>query len=131
MLIWAGNLSDEIPFYLRRVQGGWESVAIAVAVFGFFVPFWFLLFRPLKRNPRTLAAIAGWIIVMHLVHVYWLVVPPFAPGGPSPTLADLLCLIVLGVVWLAVFVRELRRGALLARSDVRLTPALEAAHEAA
>lgn len=131
MLIWAGNLSDEIPFYLRRVQGGWEPVAIAVAVFGFFVPFWFLLFRPLKRNPRTLAAIASWIIVMHLVNVYWLVVPPFAPGGPSPTIADLLWLLVIGVVWLAAFIRELRRRPLLAVNDVRLTPALEAVHEAA
>jgi hypothetical protein len=130
LLIWAGNLTEEIPFYLRRVEGGWEPVAIAVAVLGFFVPFWFLLFRPLKRNPRTLALIALLILVMHLVDVYWLVVPPSAPAGPAPTIFDGLALVVLGGMWLATFTWQLRARPLLPDNDVRLI-ALEAVRETA
>ena len=131
LLIWAGNLSDEIPFYLRRADGGWQPVATFVAVAGFFVPFWFLLFRPLKRNPRTLAWIAGLVVVMHVVDVYWLIAPPFEPAGPSPNVLDVVALVVLGVVWLAALVWRLRAQPLLARNDIRIQAALEAAHETA
>ena len=130
LLIWAGNLSDEIPFYLRRVEAGWEPVAIAVAVLGFGVPFWFLLFRSLKRNPRTLASLALLVLVMHLVDVYWLVAPPFEPAGPAPTLLDAMALVGLGCVWAVVFIWQLRARPLLPDNDVRLI-ALEAAHETA
>lgn len=131
MLIWAGNLSDEIPFYLRRTVGGWEPVAIGVAVLGFFVPFWFLLFRAIKRNPRTLASVAVLVLLMRVVDVYWLVAPPFLPAGPAPNVADLLALVVLGAIWLGVFGWQVRRRPLLPRNDLRLVGSVEAAHEAA
>ena len=83
LLIWAGNLSDEIPWYVRRVEGGWLWVAVGLAGLGFGVPFGCLLFRPLKRNRRALARIAALVIVMQLVNAYWLVEPPFEPGGPA------------------------------------------------
>ena len=83
MLIWAGNLPDEITWYVRRAEGGWEPLAWTLAGLGFLVPFWLLLFRRLKRNPRWLGSIAGLLIVMQLVAVYWLVEPAFAPDGPA------------------------------------------------
>jgi hypothetical protein len=131
LLIWAGNLSDEIPWYLERTQGAWLPVAVLLAVGGFAVPFWFLLFRPLKRNPRTLAAIAGLLVVMHLVDVYWLIAPPFQPGGPSLTWLDLTATLGIGGVWLAIFVWQLGVRPLLAPNDPRLPIALEAARELA
>jgi hypothetical protein len=131
MLIWAGNLSDEIPWYLRRIDGGWLVVAVVLAGLGFFVPFWFLLFRPLKRNPRTLRLIAALIVVMQVVNVFWLVEPPFEPGGPAPEWLQLTALIGLGGLWLAVFSWQLGERPLLPPNDPRLLPALEAAREPA
>lgn len=131
LLIWAGNLTDEIPWYLRRVEGGWQDVAVVLAVFGFGVPFWFLLFRPLKRNPITLACIATWVMVMHLVDVYWLVEPPFTPAGPNVNWLEVVTLIGIGGVWMATFGWQLGRRPLLAASDPRLSRALEVAHEPA
>ncbi len=85
MLIWAGNLSDEIPWYLARVDGGWRPLALVLVFVGFMLPFFLLLFRPLKRRRGTLAAIAGLVCVTQLAHVYWLVAPPFEPTGrPRP-----------------------------------------------
>ena len=131
MLIWAGNLTDEIPWYLRRIEGSWLIVAIALGALGFLVPFWFLLFRSIKRNPRTLAVIATWLLVMRVVDVYWLVKPPFEPTGPSPSLLDFFAVVGLGGVWLAVFIWQLSTHPLLVRYDSRWQVALtlEAAHE--
>lgn len=127
LLIWAGNLSDEIPWYLRRVQGGWLAVALALATLGFALPFWLLLFRPLKRNPRTLSMVAGLVVVMHVVNVFWLVQPPFAPGGPRLDWLTVAGLVGVGGLWLGVFLWQLGRRPLLAPNDPRLARALEAA----
>jgi hypothetical protein len=131
LLIWAGNLTDEIPWYLRRVEGEWLPVALVLATFGFAIPFWLLLFRPLKRNPRTLSMIAGLIVVMHVVNVFWLVQPPFSPGGPRLDWLTVAALIGVGGLWLAVFLWQLGRRPLLAPNDPRLAQALEAARGAA
>ena len=131
LLIWAGNLSDEIPWYLRRIEGGWLTIAVVLGALGFAVPFWFLLFRPLKRNRRSLASIAGLLVAMHLVDVYWLVEPPFQPGGPIVNWLDLFAVVGFGGVWLAVFTWQLTTRPLLAPNDPRLLHALEVAHEAA
>jgi len=131
LLIWAGNLTDEIPWYVRRVDGGWLPVAVSLGAVGFLVPFWLLLFRPLKRNRRTLAWIAAWILVIHLVDVYWMVEPAFVPEGPAVTVFDLLTLLGLGGIWLATFSWQLSARPLLAPNDPRLAVALEAAREPA
>jgi len=131
LLIWAGNLSDEIPWYLRRVEGGWLPVALVLAGLGFGVPFWFLLFRPIKRNRRTLRLVAALIVVMHLLNVYWLVIPPFEPGGPVFDWLPVAAVVGLGGLWLAVFSWELGARPLLPPNDPRLPRVLEAAREAA
>lgn len=131
MLIWAGNLTDEIPWYLRRIEGSWLIVAILLGGLGFLVPFWFLLFRAIKRNPRTLAAVAALLVVMRFIDAYWLVKPPFEPAGPTPSFLDIFAVIGLGGVWLAVFIWQLTTQPLLVRYDPRLALTLEAAREPA
>ena len=80
LIIWSGNLAEEIPWYLRRLKGGWEYVAFALVVFHFFVPFFALLFRDIKRNSQVILWVALSVIVMHLVDLTWLVLP--ARGEP-------------------------------------------------
>ena len=127
LLIWAGNLSDEIPWYLRRTAGGWLPVAVGIAGLGFGVPFWFLLFRSLKRNPSTLATIAGLVVLVRIVDVFWLIQPPFEPGGPVVTWTDLTALVGFGGLWLAIFVWAISARPLLPLHDPRLPGAMEAA----
>ena len=52
ILFYAGNLPEETVWYVRRTAGGWILTALAIAVFGFVVPFSFLIVRGAKRNPR-------------------------------------------------------------------------------
>jgi hypothetical protein len=131
LLIWAGNLSDEIPWYASRSEGGWLPVAVVVAAVGFFLPWYLLLFRPLKRNRHTLAAIAALLVVMQLVNVFWMVEPPFHPSGPIVDWLDVFAVIGFGGLWLAVFTWRLPTRQLLPAYDPRVRPALEAAREPA
>lgn len=81
LLIWMGNLPDEIAWYSPRVYGGWRWITVALAVLHFAVPFALLLSRDVKRDPRWLAGVASLILVMRLVAIYWDVVPAYEPSG--------------------------------------------------
>ena len=66
LIIWSGNLTEEIPWYLRRTRGGWQWVALALIVFHFFLPFFVLLFRESKRQSASRCCeVALLILVMH------------------------------------------------------------------
>jgi len=77
LLIWAGNLPEEISWYLPRIRGAWGWVALLLVVFQFFVPFSLLLSKDIKQNPRALAATAILILVMRFVDAVWSTAPSF------------------------------------------------------
>jgi len=79
LLIWIAGLPEETPFYITRFKTGWAPLGILLVIGNFFVPFGALLSRSLKRDPRKLAAVAFWLLLVHLVDIYWLVMPTFSP----------------------------------------------------
>ncbi|MDQ6788201.1 MAG: hypothetical protein M3033_15455 [Acidobacteriota bacterium] len=103
LLIWSGNLRDEITWYLPRTAGGWGWIAIGLIVLHFFLPFFLLLSRDLKDKGRTLLGIALLIFALRYVDVFWLVKPAFTPEGLSLSWLDFAAPIGLGGVWLAYF----------------------------
>jgi hypothetical protein len=108
MLMWIGNLPEEIPWYLVRTHGAWKPIAIALALGHFGVPFLILLSAQLKRRPVGLSAVAAWILVIHLVDCYWLIMPELHPGSAMPHLADLTALVGVGGLCAAFVVWRLR-----------------------
>src|SRR5205809_3849881 len=79
LIIWAGNLPEEIPWYLHRGRNGWQWVAAFLALFHFAVPFLLLLGRANKRKKTFLGAIAMAVLLMRWVDLYWLIAPSFLP----------------------------------------------------
>ena len=75
MLIWIANLPEEIPFFITRLNQAWAPVGVVLILGQFFIPFGALLSRSLKRDRRKLAVVAAWILVIHYVDIYWLIVP--------------------------------------------------------
>jgi hypothetical protein len=67
LLIWMGNLPEEVPWYLRRLEDGWQAVGLVLVVFHFALPVVLLRSRDVKRNIRTLAVVAGLALFMRLV----------------------------------------------------------------
>ena len=130
LIIWAGNLPEEIPWYLARLRGGWQFVGLALVLGHFALPFALLLSRDLKRNFKLLAGIAIFILFMRLVDLYWLVAPDFAkassPGGSWLDFAAPLG--VIGI-WLAYFLAQLEKRPLMPLGDPHLEEALEHGRE--
>ncbi len=109
MLIWIANIPEEVPWYILRINGGWKWIGAFLALFHFLVPFFVLLQRGVTRNPRRLAWAAAWILFVHWVDLYWLVMPHLFPDGPSPSLLDLFAFAGVGGVAVA-FTVFLMRG---------------------
>ena len=124
LIIWSGNLPEEIPWYLQRSSGGWQWVALLLFLFHFCLPFLVLLSRGAKRRVRILMTVAATLTVMRLVELFWLVAPAFHPAGFRLHWMDLGAPIGIGGIWIALFVWQLGKRALLPVYDPRLKEAL-------
>jgi hypothetical protein len=107
LIVWSGNLPEEISWYLARFRGGWGWVGASVLLFHFVVPFLLLLSRQANRDPRTLALAAALLLFMRFVDVAWLVLPAFSRGALQFTWMDVAAPVGLGGVWIAFYARNL------------------------
>jgi hypothetical protein len=129
MLIWIANLPYEVVWYTDRSRGGWEWVAWALFVLHFAVPFFLLLQRNVKRDPVSLACVAGLILFMQLVFSDYQVLPAF-PGTTLPEhWMDFVMPFGLGGVWLGYFLWQLGRRPLLPGHDLNQEHALRLRRE--
>jgi hypothetical protein len=112
------------------MRGGWSLVALSLVIFHFALPFLLLLSRDLKRNARRLAMVAGVVLVMRLVDLFWLIAPKFSKGDFLMTWTDVVAPIGIGGLWLAFFLWQLKQRPLIPFNDPQLPEVLEAAHHA-
>ena len=124
LIIWAGDLPSEIPWYLTRLQGGWQYVGLTLVIGHFALPFALLLSRDLKRNFKLLARIAFFVLIMRLVDLYWLVAPAYTKGAFHLHPLDLVAPVAVIGLWLAYFLNELSKRPLLPMSDPEIEEAL-------
>jgi hypothetical protein len=109
LIIWFGNLPSEITWYARRLQDGWQWLALTLVIFHFVVPFLLLLSRDVKRSPPKLAKVAAFLLVMFAVNIYWTVAPALAESGPIWVATNLATLAALAGGLLAVVCWHARR----------------------
>jgi hypothetical protein len=128
LIIWAGNLPEEIPWYMSRLNGGWEYVGLFLVVFQFAIPFALLLSRQLKREARTLVRLASWILFMRMVDIYWHVEPASFPTFHLSWL-HFAVLAGIGGLWMAYFCHTLRSRPLLPVNAPQTLRLLEPSHE--
>ncbi|MDR3746964.1 MAG: hypothetical protein P4M04_02220 [Acidobacteriota bacterium] len=115
LIIWAGNLPEEIGWFLNRIRGGWGIVALVIILFHFALPFALLLSRERKRAGRRLIGLALLLMFMRVVDIYWYVVPNFAHEREHFYLSIWYIVAPIGVggLWLAYFFYNLRQRPLL------------------
>jgi hypothetical protein len=128
LIIWAGNLPEEITWYIRRLNGGWGFVGVFLVVFQFTVPFCLLLSRSLKRDVTRLVWLAAGLLVVRYVDLFWLVEPNFSATF-HVTWADLVIPFAMGGLWIAFFCHNLSSKPLLPAYDVYAKQVLEPKHE--
>jgi len=129
LIIWSGNLPDEITWYQNRLSGGWGYVGLLLVVGHFALPFALLLSRDLKRNFKLLAGIALFVLLMRFVDIYWLVAPDFSHGKFTLSWMDITAPVALGGIWLAYFLMQLEKRPLLPLGDAHLEEALQHGRE--
>jgi hypothetical protein len=128
LIIWAGNLTSEITFYLKRLNEGWGWIGLILVLFHFAIPFVILLSRPFKRNVRKLVWVAVLLLLMCYVDLFWIIEPNFSKTIRL-TLSDVVVPIAIGGIWLGYFFRNLASLPLLPAYDPDAHEVLQPAHE--
>lgn len=131
VLIWYANIPEEVEFYMVRLEGGWEYISYALPVAHFFIPFFFLLSRHVKRSGTMLAVACVWTLFMHLVDMFWLIMPNSGGHGAHAHLdlswTDITALVGVAGLFMAAFGVFLKKNAVICINDPRLPDSL--AHE--
>jgi hypothetical protein len=125
-LTWYSNIPDEVMWFHKRWHdngGTWKTTSLVIVAMHFFVPFWFLMSRNVKRRLPLLATGAVCMVLMHVVEVYWVVMPNYGVLDPKPV--DLGCLMATVGIYLALVLRGMEDYSLVAVGDPRLVRALE------
>jgi len=125
LIIWSGNLPEEIPWYESRAKTSWQWIALTLIFIHFFLPFFFLLARGTKRTPKLLHSIAMLVLGMRAVDIFWLIKPAFYKEGFHLSMTDITVILIMAIIWFAVFKRNLSGKPLLPLYDERLE---ESAH---
>ena len=128
LIIWAGNLPEEITWYTKRLGGGWGWIGLFLVLFHFAVPFAILLSRPFKRDVTKLVWLAMWLMLMRYLDLFWVIEPNFS-RTITVTWADIIVPVAMGGLWLAYFCRNLASMPLVPAYDVFATEVLHPAHE--
>ena len=137
LLTYAANLVEEVPYFIARLNHGWQYLAIFLILFHFFVPFFLLLSRDNKRASSRLVMIAAWIVFVRYVDIYMLVTPEFGAEGNLHMLAgeheshffvhwlDLAAPLAIGGLWIWMFCTQLLQRPMLAFRDPYLRESLQ------
>src|ERR1044072_6923651 len=130
LIIWSGNLPEEIPWYINRLHGFWKALAGLIILFHFVLPFFLLLPRKANKNPRMLVLVAIMVIVMRYIDLYWLIGPQVTHGEGvhnatfSFSWLDIVAPLGVGGIWLWYFINELKKRPLLPINEPDLEGAI-------
>jgi len=129
LIIWAGNLPEEITYYLERLRNNWEPVTVFLVFGHFILPFCILLSRDLKRRPHLLARVAWFIVGVRLLTDVWLVAPAFNQSGMPIGAANIGIPLAFGGVWVWLFSQQLAKRPLVPVNDPYFKDMLVHGHE--
>ncbi len=124
IIMWQGNLPEEVVWYQERFHGTWGYLAAALLLFHFFFPFLILLSRSVKEHAKTLSLVAAFVLFMRWVDFIWQSRPTWHPEGFSLPWLYVAAPLGLGGVWFFLFARELGKRPLLPMQDPKLKEAL-------
>jgi hypothetical protein len=135
LIIWSGNVPDEIPWYLNRIHGGWWYICTADFCCHWLIPFCLLLSRDLKRSKKRMTALCCFMIFARLLDMFWLIEPNFANAagnlhlsGNIGLLAYLTVPVAVLAFWAAYYLTQLNARPLVNVNDPHLEEMLEPEH---
>jgi hypothetical protein len=124
MLIWYANIPEETEFFITRNTESWWALSMLLVIGRFFIPFAILLLRSIKKEPRRLCIMAGWIVCMQMLDMYIIVLPSLHGSGVQVSIWDLVSLIAIGATLGFVYLRLVPKTSLFPVRDPRLIESL-------
>ena len=135
LIIYSGNVPDEIPWYLHRIRGGWWTICALDALCHWVIPFCLLLSREFKRSKQRMIYLAVFMLCARLLDMFWLTEPNFADAAGNLHLAGNLGLLAYVTVplalvsfWMVFYLTELMKRPLIVINDPHLEEILEPEH---
>jgi hypothetical protein len=133
LIIWSGNLPEEIPWYMDRFLGGWGVIVTLDFIFHWLIPFTLLLSRDLKRNRKRLVRVCQWMVFARAFDLFWLIEPNFKDAARNlhfswGILEYVAVPVALVSFWIAYFCVQLKTRPLVQTNDPHVAEILEAEH---
>ena len=123
-LIWYANIPEETAWFAHRAGSSWETMGITLMLGHFAIPFLFLIQRRVKRNRGTLMLGALWLLVMHYVDIYFIVMPSLHKDGVHFSPLDVAAFVGIGGIFFAVATMAMKRAPLIPVKDPRLSASI-------
>jgi len=117
LIIYSGDIPHEVDWYLHRIADHWKFIVGAIGLFHFFLPFFLLLFRAVKCRVAAMTVLAAIVFIIHILEVYWLVMPSFHQTGPRISWLDFTAPLGIGGLWVSAFLYRLKSAALAPQHD--------------
>lgn len=124
LLIWYANIPEETIFYNDHNRGNWVYLSYFLIVGKFMFPVIYLLAQDTKKSLRALTRIAGWILFMHVIELYWFIMPYAHQGSVVPSLQDFVSLLTIGSILGYAYIRVMATASLFPVRDPRLVESL-------
>jgi hypothetical protein len=135
LIIWSGNIPDELPWYLNRIHGGWWTICSLDFICHWLIPFSLLLSRDLKRNKTKMIWLTCFMILARCIDMFWLIEPNFSDSAGNLHLTNnigMLAYITVPItviaLWLTYYLMQLQARPLVAVNDPHLEEILEPEH---
>ena len=133
LIIWSGNLPEEIPWYLDRFNGGWGVIITLDFLFHWLIPFTLLLSRDLKRNKKRLVLVCQWMVFAKAFDLFWLIEPNFKDAARNlhfswGILEYVAVPVAMTAFWAAYYCMQLQARPLVQTNDPHVAEILEAEH---
>ncbi len=117
MLIYYANIPEETLWFEHRLEGNYIYLAYTILIGRFLVPFVLLLKKSNKSKLGLLKFTSIWILVIHAIELYWIVMPTLHHHGAHLHLLDFTTLIGLTTLMLALFFMKFTKGSMVPKND--------------
>jgi hypothetical protein len=133
LIIWSGNLPQEINWYLDRIRGDWGVIITLDFIFHWLIPFTMLLSRDLKRNKKRLVRVCQWMVFARAFDMFWLIEPNFKDAARNlhfswGILEYIAVPVAMFAFWVAYFCARLKTRPLVQTNDPHVAEILEPEH---
>jgi hypothetical protein len=127
MLIWYANMPEETEWFFDRQEGSWLWISLILIFFHWMLPFAGTMSRHVRRRPTLVALWGAYLLIMHFVDIYWIIMPEAEQGmgGVTGILASLLCAAGMSALMLGLVLSKAGQTGVVPARDPRLLESLQ------